>query len=670
MGSFFTNVQVRAGSERSLAPLLDALRTLAGTEAMDEVTDGAETDRAIIVLPPDAGGWVAIYDEASESQDTRALAALAAAASRALDAPAVSVMVHDSDVLALELFEHGAEVDRFEAPADYFEKRSKKEKDAVAGRADRWRDALAEPGHVFALRSAWTKNDLFAEQTLRRVLELLGCDTARGATGYRYTHDAVLPEGAVVLRFRLRTRPAYERRIGGAPCLRVAGRMPTMALLEGDTLRLGATARNEGGEGHGLSIVMWGTAIDRALVNVERIELVLGSALPRPNVSEHVPADRKDAEGRSLRVVELPDQHFAAAAESHGYEPGMDVRKMVEASMSANVHVNVVGRVTKPGAGTLFVGFSPHQARNEGADALEIPLEVAPAIEPPLRVAPNHGDVPSGHLVLPLAGERTLLAMVAIDRPRADAAAIARAAIEDTLAVTGTEGQLDGAVYGGATRPTILRGKAKSFLTGKRWSTLADSLATAPGAVLTIRRAQPSHGTWGASFGTNILGSGPADQVPTLVLWASADALGEDAATSLEARWSERIDEVMRRGGVQGVVHRWSAPTASVDHLAYESACQTGGLHVTWRPWLERWIRVPGNRRLWLGPALAARLTTAMREALAPIATITPCGEGVAIALGSRRDERAMERALADLLATSADAQSASREWVMAQRPS
>ena len=117
MGSFFGNVQVR-GNTWLMTAVVNAIRK--GAEGFDEVTDASLADRTVLVLPPDAGGFLAIYDEAGESQDVGALDALAATVSRAARGHAFSVLVHDSDVLRLGLYRSGERRDTFDSYPDYF----------------------------------------------------------------------------------------------------------------------------------------------------------------------------------------------------------------------------------------------------------------------------------------------------------------------------------------------------------------------------------------------------------------------------------------------------------------------------------------------------------------------------------------------------------------------
>src|SRR4051812_44678927 len=101
MGAFFTNVQVRGGDA---AELRQAIVADAGARGADEVSEGDEADRVVAILPPQ-DGWIALYDQATEMQDMVSLERLAMLASRG--AVAVSIAIHDSDILDLRLYEDG-----------------------------------------------------------------------------------------------------------------------------------------------------------------------------------------------------------------------------------------------------------------------------------------------------------------------------------------------------------------------------------------------------------------------------------------------------------------------------------------------------------------------------------------------------------------------------------
>ena len=54
-----------------------------------------------------AGRWISVYDEAPESQDESTLREVAEHLSATLEHAVITVLVHDSDVLRLSLFEPG-----------------------------------------------------------------------------------------------------------------------------------------------------------------------------------------------------------------------------------------------------------------------------------------------------------------------------------------------------------------------------------------------------------------------------------------------------------------------------------------------------------------------------------------------------------------------------------
>src|SRR5580658_5995687 len=153
MGSFFTNVHVRApaGEEESTRiTILEVVSRLAADNGLVPSAEGEQPDRSIVVGR--GGAWIGVFDEATESQDVRLLDALAKALSEATGCPALAALVHDSDHLLLYLFEGGKLVDEVD--------REKKK-----GRLELW-SGLVAPDKAEALRASFVARDLFAEQTL------------------------------------------------------------------------------------------------------------------------------------------------------------------------------------------------------------------------------------------------------------------------------------------------------------------------------------------------------------------------------------------------------------------------------------------------------------------------------------------------------------------------
>src|ERR1700679_2096902 len=102
MGASFTNCQVRSTDANAVATVLASL----------------VKSRAYI--SPASGGWVTVYDEATESQDSKLLIKLAKELSKTLKTEVFGFLVHDSDIAVYYLCQNGELVDEFDSCPDYF----------------------------------------------------------------------------------------------------------------------------------------------------------------------------------------------------------------------------------------------------------------------------------------------------------------------------------------------------------------------------------------------------------------------------------------------------------------------------------------------------------------------------------------------------------------------
>lgn len=648
MGAFFTNVMVRVG-DRSVEPLLEALREAAAAEGLDELEDGDGADRGVVVTPADAGGWVAIYDQATEGQDVDALEAVAALASRALGAPAVTALVHDSDVLDLRLFEAGERVDRYDSFPGYFGgKVTKKQRADASGHPERWRGVLIAGATTEALRKAWTAEDHFAERTLRKTCALIGCDPSRASVGYRYALEMGLPEGSVELQFRARERPAYEQPLEGPPKLEAQSYAGKVRTAVGDQLHVGVTARNVGGASQGLRVVAWGNAIDEGLVSIERFELLVGDVMAGV---EHVMLTPERGEVTSATI---DDQPIPAGVAETGYVPGMDPLAMLAAFRSANVHVNVVGAIVAPGEGTLNVALVPLTNR-DGAHVVEQQLSIDAALPRPRRAAPHVVDSGhASHVLRPLTSTRHAVLLVSFAVPRNEAAEAARRLIERTQAVLGKGGRAERTIYrSGDARPKTGGGAAKRALTGKALDKLVSSMIEELTVDVTVSAKKGGSPAWGVSFGTTVIPMAEDERAPAMVLFADHETVAE--LDALTADWATCIDALATGGAIeQATFDRtgWTAFGGAVSETPYEQVCGIESYVTTLPEWTKRWLRMPG-KRLWFGQALREHLDEA---ALAPLGAITTLGKALRFDAARGVARSALEQALLGVLPGEADA--------------
>jgi len=461
-----------------------------------------------------------------------------------------------------------------------------------------------------------------------------------------------------------------------APCL--VAQSPAEGIPQqfavGDGLRLSLSALSEGGAATGLSVLAWGSALSEALVVIDRFELLCGNLREGARHVELVPAPRTSLAGEALWVAEAPDAVIAPRG-ARVLPRSIPVGTFVDAWSRRTVHVNAVGRVLKAGTGTLSLALVPVVHR-DGAAAVSWAVAVDPPLPRPLRCSLSPHLETVSHVLRGVAGDRYLYAMVALGASRAEGATLACEGLHETVAVLGTAWGARTGVFRAqpGAKPLSWKSTLAVLLKGARYEKLCAALrdelmvsltAVAESPTTDPRGFEHHPACWGLTYGTHMIPDHDGDRAATLLLWVDTQAVGPEKTTILRARWAELVARAMAAGGLQGVVHRCDGAMGStVDYTPYEMACGTSGAMATGRAWLLRWVRVPGNDTLWLGPALAAHLDHEARANLAAVAEVQALDSGVLrVALRSPNDRAAWEQALAPVLATEADARDAMQAW-------
>lgn len=641
MGAFFTSVQVRAADPGAgLEAASAVVRKLATEQGMVAVGDGENADRQVVLV---AGqGWVSVYDEATEDQDPAVLDALGTALSAALGAPAVSVLVHDSDSLLLGLYVGGKRADRYDSAPGLLEGALRKLRPGPHRK--RWRAAFPDAGSE--LERVFGTTALFAEAGLEPLSTALGLPLERLATGYRYLGQQLVLEGRPHVRrlgFRLRERPAWEHHAAGPPRLRTPWEqaaeqhghvMPADAVVPvlasvGGGVRAGLTTRNLGGPGRGVRVAIESPA---GLVQWERAELVLGL----PQAGDRVEAPLVAAGSGWEAVfpeVSIPPGQSEGAALPVG--PG-GLRRALAAQFATQVHVNVHGEGIAPGTGELSLRLAPLDHPTHGTH-WTVPLELRTTEGRPLRAPATL--VPQ--MLAPLESDEVLVVLAVVDSDRVQAAARAvGAAVADHVPDRGKVAlvrfpQPGGPHSGG--RPRQSRLKAAGVLAHQKWEGALAEL----GGVWSQVGLEWTGGlfhrgvTTGITVGMGILPS------PGSV---SAVALALVGGQGAEAGLAAALDGLAEGGGLhQALLTRWGAPT-SLESTPYELAVGIHGQCTLERSWVGRWLRGVGVGRLWLGPELQQHVA---RPALEAAAQTVQLGEVLAVEVA---ELSAVERALAGVL--------------------
>ena len=599
MGSFYANLQVRAEH-------LDAVQAALHTRLTGQgytVCPPEEGDRTVHLVMGE--GWVSVYDSEVDQGDTQGLARQAIELSRALGSPAFTVMVHDSDVLLLDLYAAGACLDRFNSWPGYFEGKSPKVEPGPHIRA--WNQLF--PGQQGHLEAVFSAEGVFAEAALEPLSRVVGIPTARLGTGARYlAHDGTL-EGVVSLAYRLAQRPAWAVTPEGPPRLLTPWEiaelthgnvMPDDAIqvveaAVGAQLDLHLSARSVGAGSTGLEVRLRGDADG---VDWTGVRVVLGH--PRDQVVVEAPLVATGVGwAASLPQVRLPDgvpMHIQPTSPA-------DMMKVMEAQFAAGVHVTALGTGRLEGEGTVRLAAWPTGHPGQGT-SIEQPYAVVSTNGRPLR-AP---DTVHPTMLAPLRTPTQVVGILCVS-PDGVADRLARV-VEVVKPVLPTSGTATTTVFPAAKqgllgmltgRPKTRSGKAGSFLSGKRLGKLIDALADGANLVevtwSTSKRATDSTAELRVGRGLAVL---PGQQAAVVV--------GLPASDEAEALLAAAFDAECVSGGVfQGLVTRWETP-GSTDTTPYELACGVHGQCTLMVSWLQRWVRGVGLGTLWLGPELVGHL--------------------------------------------------------------
>ena len=272
MGSFFTNVQVSTGGrtiDEIHAAIVAALRQRARETGLeeDETLSDEEAERTIMVAPPGPEPWITVYDEITEDQDPDTRRDLGEALSR-VGGAAITVLVHDSDILEMRLCQNGAQVDVYNSYPNYFVQDPNKTREPPVGNAALWGTVLAPGATPEALRAAWEVRETFAEWALPRIAVLLGWNREWCAEGFRYLADVADDlTGFTRLAFRPSAETAHGRPplfADGPPRFEQGTWSPELRVEVGGSETAHVSFRSVGGAGQGIQSVIWGLRLMRS----------------------------------------------------------------------------------------------------------------------------------------------------------------------------------------------------------------------------------------------------------------------------------------------------------------------------------------------------------------------------------------------------------------------
>ena len=632
MGRFFTNVHVRpsAPSRDAREAVVAALESRAAADGFRSVSADQPFDRVIAIGDADTSGWTAILDEDTESQDTSTLDHLAKTLSKAVDGYAVSVLVHDSDVLDLRLFKNGRRLDHFVNQPDYFADGSisTRARRAVQGHAEAWAPVLRSDASIAALEQAFRGTPLFAEETLNVIAKLLGLGSGYdlGASDLK---EQVVP-GFEIRRF---AGPASDAPgTSGEPRFEPGAWTPALTLSIGEPLRWSSAVRNTGGPARGVALEISGSAIDRGSVQLTQA------------VCAVVRADH-DVD-RAVRDLEI--QNGLARA----IFPEVVIPAPTKRMADPQVMVIVEGQTMSEAAVDLSIRVQPMDAPAQGVTQ-HVRLSIGPALPRPLKAA----DATAAQALRDLQTPSTLVAVVAMNLAQNRAAAECGEAVVQwmRLLAGGKRASFSTMTYTSG-RPARGRFSTKDLPDGEAWQNVERAIRESGGVYAQTRVdlkapdatevvLAPTHGF---AFHVSHLPRDVAALSPHLALWFDVRGSKDDEIERFRSGLEGLVDHLARGGHIhQAFLARWNwRPSLTLHATPYELACGVNGQCTTRHDWVNRFLHAVAEE-VWLGPALIGRIrgiqpaegTT--QQSLGDSARIT-CRDATAVS--------ALEQALAHLL--------------------
>ncbi len=357
MGAFFTNIHLysdRTNKEELLKDVSDALVRMATQETYQLADEGELADRTTLVYATENPNWFVIYDEDAESQDVSELEKIGKTMSATDGVTAISVLVHDSEYLLLQLFVNGDKKDNLEIRECLKRKGLKKK---------HWLGLLTEP-EIHDLGEKLKQSGNGTEEHLEKAADQLRWDKNYCFLGHDDHSNAPKP-ACIKLRFKLNPKHQFYR---------FDTRPPKFDLQEemSDTVQVGKRTQifsfvgKYGGENLGVSVY-----VDAGNDLLKKMEFCYARICPRDNRQEIKSRFiLTELQGKQFMVAYFNDLYLAA--QTIDLHPGKRMQsgqcnKLNKLLYKTDFYGGVVVKPLVLGPVEIKVWYVPHQNKQQGA---------------------------------------------------------------------------------------------------------------------------------------------------------------------------------------------------------------------------------------------------------------------------------------------------------------
>jgi hypothetical protein len=156
----------------------------------------------------------------------------------------------------------------------------------------------------------------------------------------------------------------------------VGGTRARLRVRVGESTALSMVAHNVGGASLGVTVVIWGPALDRGLLDPKEVLLIVGSPLHGSKLTSQLQLAQADL--GPIRVANFPNAALRSGPTSPqtAFRPGVDFDTGWEAWLNTRVELSLATPALRLGSGEIHLGLVPAGNPEGGQASLTIRVDV------------------------------------------------------------------------------------------------------------------------------------------------------------------------------------------------------------------------------------------------------------------------------------------------------
>ncbi|MCL4266969.1 MAG: hypothetical protein KJ069_27565, partial [Anaerolineae bacterium] len=399
MGTSLTCLQVYMGSKQKADVRKIVIETICkqalnqGYVETSPQTSEQYPDRELFVGSLGDSPWLTVFVTNSNLRE------IAQKVSATIESTVIFVSLIDSDVVHLRRYNSGQMVDEYcndplsydfygiepDSLSDWNEMEGDDLKAMTRGNPANWHDLFVAGVNPDEIREIWDSDPVFADDILWATVAALGMNDEEIVSDFWAGQGR---EDFTRLTFQLKGKPLYETKAEGPPKLSLASYMEPGEIYVGHQLDLQISVQNEGSAFVGLDILAWGSALDKEIVHLHKVEVFKADDFEKKEEIIFIPT-RGKVEAREIPLLVAPITTFEfPQGIAGGLEiwPGGNWGKIMQAMAQTQVQFHIPASIKNTGAGELFVAFVPHANREKGQAVFQASLR---SLSMPRRPLPS-----------------------------------------------------------------------------------------------------------------------------------------------------------------------------------------------------------------------------------------------------------------------------------------